>query len=100
PNRRTFDRTLPRWIAESKKSGGPFVLALLDLDNFKAINDTRGHQVGDRVLLCAARFLSKQVRQNDFLARFGGEEFIVLMNGLQGPQAHEKFSEMLERLAA
>jgi len=99
-NRRTFDRTLQKWIAERKTSGRPFVLAVLDLDNFKAINDTRGHQVGDRVLLCAARFFGKQVRQNDFLGRFGGEEFVILLDGLNANQAHVKFSEMLERLAA
>jgi diguanylate cyclase len=100
PNRRTFDRTLPKWITERKASGRPFVLGLLDLDNFKAINDTRGHQVGDRVLLCAARFLSKQIRQNDFLARYGGEEFVVLVDGLNADQAQAKFTEMLAHLAA
>ena len=100
PNRRTFDRTLAKWIADKKSSGGRFVLALLDLDNFKAINDTRGHQVGDRVLLCAARFFSKQIRQDDFLARFGGEEFVLLVGGLNADQAHSKFTDMLERLAA
>jgi diguanylate cyclase len=99
-NRRTFDRTLQRWIAEHKSSGKPFVLAILDLDNFKMINDSRGHQVGDRVLLCAARFFTKSIRQNDFLARFGGEEFVILLDGLTADQAHSKFTEMLQRLAA
>jgi diguanylate cyclase len=99
-NRRTFDRTVQRWIAERKTSGRPFVLALLDLDDFKAINDARGHQVGDRVLLCAARFFGKQIRQNDFLGRFGGEEFVILIDGLDASQAHAKFGEMLVRLAA
>jgi diguanylate cyclase len=99
PNRRTFERALLKWMAERKISGRSFVLAILDLDDFKAINDTRGHQVGDRVLLCAARFFGKQVRQNDFLARFGGEEFVVLLDGLNANQAHAKFNEMLERLA-
>jgi diguanylate cyclase len=100
PNRRTFDRTLERWIGQRKSSGNAFVLALLDLDDFKVINDTRGHQVGDRVLLGAARFFGKQIRQNDFLARFGGEEFVILLEGLDAVQAHFKFTEMLERLAA
>ncbi len=100
PNRRTFDRTLPKWIAERKATNRPFVLGILDLDNFKAINDTRGHQVGDRVLLCAARFLSKQIRPNDFLARYGGEEFVVLIDGLKADQAQLKFTEILRQLAA
>jgi diguanylate cyclase len=100
PNRRTFDRTLERWIAEHKGSGRSFVLAILDLDNFKAINDTRGHPVGDRVLICAARFFGKSIRQNDFLARFGGEEFVMLIDGLDTARAHAKFTDMLQRLAA
>jgi diguanylate cyclase len=99
-NRRTFERTLQQWMAERKSSGRTFVLAILDLDNFKSINDTRGHQVGDRVLLCAARFFGKSIRQNDFLARFGGEEFVILVDGLNASQAHAKFTEMLQRLAA
>ncbi len=100
PNRRTFDRTLERWLAERKASGRSFVLAMLDLDDFKAINDTRGHQVGDRVLLCAARFFGKQIRENDFLGRFGGEEFVILLDGLAAGQAQAKFAGMLERLAS
>lgn len=100
PNRRTFDRTLERWITERRGSGRSFVLAILDLDNFKAINDTRGHPVGDRVLICAARFFGKSIRQNDFLARFGGEEFVMLIDGLNAAQAHSKFTDMLQRLAS
>jgi len=98
-NRRTFDRTLDRWIAKRKASGKPFVLALLDLDDFKAVNDTRGHQVGDRVLLCAAQFFSKSIRPTDFVARFGGEEFVVLVEGLALDQSHMKFNDILARLS-
>ena len=100
PNRRTFDRTLERWLAQCTATGNPFVLALLDLDNFKAINDARGHQVGDRVLLCAAHVFSKSVRGIDFAARFGGEEFAVLLDGARIEQALVKFEEVLVRLAA
>ncbi len=100
PNRRTFDRVLDQWIAEHKTSSNRFILAMLDLDDFKVINDTRGHQVGDRVLLCAARFFGKSIRSKDFLARFGGEEFVMLMDGLTVDQAHAKFTHMLSRLTA
>jgi len=60
------DRTL-------RKRGKPFVLAMLDLDDFKQINDTHGHQLGDRVLLCAAQWFGKYVRGSDFLDGTGGE---------------------------
>jgi diguanylate cyclase len=98
-NRRTFDRTLSRWIAKGAKANTPFVLALLDLDDFKVINDTRGHPVGDRVLLCAAQFFSKSIRPSDFVARFGGEEFAILLEGATAEQALQKFTETLARLA-
>jgi len=99
-NRRMFDRTLTSWLALSQRSGTPFVLAMLDLDNFKAINDSRGHQVGDRVLLCAAQIFSRSVRGSDFVARFGGEEFVILLSGLTLSQAESKFSDILARLAS
>ena len=98
-NRGTFDRALKRWVAAHKESGKPFVLAMADLDNFKLINDTHGHQIGDRVLLSAAQWFGKFVRPNDFLARYGGEEFAILTSDIQLHQAEAKFSEILLRIA-
>ncbi|MCH8501729.1 MAG: diguanylate cyclase [Aliidiomarina sp.] len=63
----------------SKKAENPGVLALLDLDHFKAINDTYGHDAGDEVLKALASFLKESVRPSDVVARTGGEEFVVLM---------------------
>src|SRR5262249_51029211 len=78
-NRGSFDRAIERWVAEPKESRQPFVVAMFDLDNFKQINDTHGHQVGDRVLLCAAQWFGKYVRACDFLGRYGGEEFVIML---------------------
>jgi len=77
----------------------PFILAILDIDNFKAINDKHGHQVGDRVLHCAAQWFRKCVRTNDFLARIGGEEFAILISDATLDQAFAKFNSILESIA-
>ena len=99
-NRGSFDHALARWIEAHKESGTPFVLAMFDVDNFKKINDTHGHQVGDRVLFCAAQWFGKYVRSTDFLARYGGEEFVVMLTDFQLPQAESKFSELIAKIAA
>ena len=99
-NRGSFDKALARWTAVHNDSKKSFILALFDLDNFKAINDTHGHLIGDRVLLCAAQRLSKCVRANDFLARYGGEEFVIMLTDLTAEQAEKKFSDLLARIAA
>jgi diguanylate cyclase len=96
PNRGTFDRTLARWLGQ----GAPFALALLDIDDFKRVNDTYGHPVGDRVLLAAARKLSSQVRAGDLVARYGGEEFAVLLAGTTLKQAEARMNEVIRGIAA
>jgi diguanylate cyclase len=98
-NRNSFDKALSRWIAAHNQAKKHFVLALFDLDNFKAVNDKYGHQVGDRVLLCAAQWFRKDVRVNDFLARFGGEEFAILLSDATTDQADKKFTSLLENIA-
>jgi diguanylate cyclase (GGDEF)-like protein len=77
-NRRVFLRRLDLEIDRARRYGPPLSILMLDLDHFKAINDTHGHLVGDRVLIALARVLSEQ-RRTDFVGRFGGEEFCVLL---------------------
>jgi diguanylate cyclase (GGDEF)-like protein len=81
PNRRFFDRWARRLVARSQRSGKPFTLLAIDLDRFKDVNDTHGHAAGDEVLKEVARRLQSVLRCGEFLARVGGDEFVVLMEG-------------------
>jgi diguanylate cyclase (GGDEF)-like protein/putative nucleotidyltransferase with HDIG domain len=76
-NRGTLDRTM----GERVERGLPFGLLFIDIDHFKSVNDTFGHDVGDEVLRRIARYLERGVRLNDFCGRYGGEEFVVIVDG-------------------
>jgi diguanylate cyclase (GGDEF)-like protein len=78
-NRAQFERTLNSEMAHSRRTGEPFTLLYMDLDDFKEINDTYGHAAGDDVLCEVARRMSDQVRAEDLLARLGGDEFGIFM---------------------
>ncbi|MER2541490.1 MAG: diguanylate cyclase [Azonexus sp.] len=78
-NRRYFDETLERELSRARREGYPLALLMLDLDHFKQINDTYGHQAGDEALKMLVETLSPDVRQDDVFCRYGGEEFAVLM---------------------
>lgn len=79
PNRRAFDDDLRRFIAECERGQGDFALLLIDLDGFKAINDTVGHGAGDAVLVEVAGRLRTLIRETDVAARMGGDEFCVIL---------------------
>ena len=79
PNRRMFTERFDSLIAQMERGGGRFALLLLDLDHFKGINDVLGHQAGDALLVEAAARLRATVRQSDVVARFGGDEFAMLL---------------------
>jgi diguanylate cyclase (GGDEF)-like protein len=78
-NRRAFDEALARECARSRRSGLPLTLVLLDIDHFKQVNDTYNHSVGDEVLKLVANVISVHCREDDTVARWGGEEFAVLL---------------------
>lgn len=78
-NRRTIDETMAQEISRAERLGSGFSLILGDLDHFKSINDEFGHLVGDGVLVAAAAVLAAQARPYDLPARFGGEEFLLLL---------------------
>jgi len=86
-NRRGFAAAYGREVARMKRHGEPISLLSIDLDFFKAINDQHGHAVGDQVLVHAARTTVSALREIDHVARFGGEEFIVLLSGTTAERA-------------
>lgn len=87
PNRRVLKDRLTQAMFASKRSKRYLALIFLDLDNFKILNDTHGHQVGDLLLTVAAARLSACVRQTDTVARFGGDEFVVMVSELASDRA-------------
>lgn len=88
-NRRSFETALEKEMARWRRREAPVALLMLDLDHFKLVNDTWGHQAGDRVLQTLARLLSSTVRIEDLPARVGGEEFAVIMPEVTGDEAYQ-----------
>jgi len=86
-NKRYLQIRLEEEFARAQRHGLPLASIFIDLDDFKAVNDTYGHIVGDKLLKEVASVLEGLCRSEDVLARFGGEEFVVLMSGASGPEA-------------
>jgi diguanylate cyclase (GGDEF)-like protein len=84
-NRRTFVELAEKQLSRARRLDAPLTLVLLDLDHFKEINDTHGHLVGDRVLQRFADLVRSQLRKEDILVRYGGEEFCLLLPDVPGP---------------
>lgn len=78
-NRRFFNRALESELVRNNREFHPLALAILDIDHFKIINDSYGHDAGDEVLKALAKIMQKNIRKSDFLMRIGGEEFAVIM---------------------
>ncbi len=78
-NRRYLDETLEREVSRARREGIPLSLVMLDIDHFKRVNDTYGHQVGDEVLRMLASTLLADIRAEDVACRYGGEEFLILL---------------------
>ena len=85
PNRHWMNQQLPFMMEATKKNGDQFAALFIDLDNFKTINDTLGHKVGDAYLKVVARILQQSVRKHDHVLRLGGDEFMILLNDLESP---------------
>ncbi|WP_108978425.1 diguanylate cyclase [Leptospira ryugenii] len=78
-NRRYMDDRVTQEFFRCKRHGHPFSICLLDIDHFKHVNDTYGHDMGDSVLRCIATILKNHLRQTDVVARYGGEEYLILL---------------------
>jgi diguanylate cyclase (GGDEF)-like protein len=93
-NRRRFERQLEREIARTERYGHPFCLLLVDIDDFKQVNDTYGHDVGDQIIILLSKTLHDGIRSVDLAARIGGDEFAVILT-----ETHMKVGiEIAERL--
>ncbi len=93
-NRRYFEKLVPEYIKECIKNSQNFSLLLLDADKFKNINDTYGHKTGDKVLIELAKICRSSLREDDVVARFGGEEFVIFLNNTD----HNSALKVAERL--
>jgi diguanylate cyclase (GGDEF)-like protein len=97
-NRRTFQRWLEAECSRTSRSHSPLALMMLDVDHFKGLNDTYGHQAGDEVLRTMGRLLTSNSRNTDFVARFGGEEFAVILVDTDKAAAREAAERLRMRI--
>ena len=97
-NRRSLDRELPRVLARAERSGHVVAIGMLDLDDFKQVNDTLGHEAGDALLRALAERLQSRLRASDMLVRLGGDEFIVVIDDLDADRLAVQLASALERL--
>lgn len=97
-NRRAFDIKIQGTL-EKAREAGDLTIILLDVDRFKEINDTFGHLAGDKILEKVGQSLKETFRENDFLARYGGDEFVVLIERMTEKMARQRISNFRENLA-
>jgi diguanylate cyclase (GGDEF)-like protein len=98
-NRRRFDESLQRELSHSDRFGHPVSLVLVDIDHFKQVNDSHGHEAGDAVLRTISRMLADGVRTVDLCARFGGEELAILLPQTTAAGAFELADRLRRRIA-
>ncbi|MFG6176391.1 diguanylate cyclase [Halomonas sp. THAF12] len=98
PNRAYLDQQVEALIRAHDDRDTTFSIALVDIDHFKRVNDTHGHDVGDAVLQWLGRRISECLRDGDVVARAGGEEFVVVMKGVEGAEAAKAMERVLEHV--
>ncbi len=97
-NRRYLEEAMEREILRSKRSQSPISVMMIDIDRFKLFNDTHGHQAGDAVLTEFAEYLRGHLRAEDIVCRYGGEEFLVVMPGVDAVLAQERAESLRQNL--
>ena len=98
-NRAEFDRVLPRFVETHLERGVPCSMVICDIDHFKKINDTHGHQAGDQALVAFAALLQRNARSGDLVARYGGEEFVILYADCDNAAATRRAEELRRKVA-
>ena len=99
-NRSSLDAQMELVLSAARRSGRQFALMLIDMDNFKQVNDTLGHQAGDQLLIRIADRLRENVRASDTVARLGGDEFVVILNDIEHAQSVAAITSKLARALA
>lgn len=97
-NRRSFFDLAEQEINRTRRYDRPFTIAYIDLDNFKEINDRLGHHTGDRLLMTVVTTIGSHIRSSDILARFGGDEFVVLLPETAGDAARASLNKIHQKL--
>ena len=95
PNRSLFRQRLEHAIAKAERTGQQVLLLFFDLDNFKLVNDTLGHDVGDQLLLMATKRIAEKARATDILCRLGGDEFVMVMEGASPQDGHRLVRDII-----
>lgn len=98
-NRKAFDRQMKNLVQRNSVMQAPFALLMIDIDDFKQINDTHGHPLGDRVLVSLVHKCREYIRAEDFPARYGGEEFAVILPGASLKNALKKARHICKAIA-
>ncbi len=98
-NRLLLEQTLVHEMARADRYNAPLSLVLFDIDHFKKVNDTHGHQVGDGVLVQLSRFVPNLIRTSDFFVRWGGEEFLIVIPESDGAMAFRVAEKLREAIS-
>ena len=100
PNRLAYEKKISDEISRCIRYGTPLSIAVWDIDLFKQVNDTYGHNVGDKVLKAVAHILDERIRESDFIARYGGEEFVMLLPGVNEDEALNLTDVLRQKISA
>jgi diguanylate cyclase (GGDEF)-like protein/PAS domain S-box-containing protein len=98
-NRRYLDETLERELARARREEYPLCIVMMDIDHFKDVNDAYGHEAGDTVLKKLSELVTTQSRQGDFVCRYGGEEFVLVMPNISIDVAKERANSLLRSIS-
>ncbi len=99
PNRSLFRQRLEHAIAKAKRAGSQVLLLFFDLDHFKMVNDTLGHEAGDQLLIMATKRIAEKARSTDVLCRLGGDEFVMVMEGASPQDGHRLVRDIIAAFA-